>query len=177
MQNIVELPESAELFFCSTCIIIIENHEVKSSPGLFYWLNEAARGKLWNRAISEMKRTGISFEAMIETCASEFESRPQLLSILIWNYHIHTRDWDMITNFSTSDAGRGIEDMFVDEIRSCNDWDDFHDMVNPKNKFQKDINKHIRKEYNKQRPSKNIFKKFVFLKNCIENEVKTWYKT
>ena len=56
---------------------------------------------------------------------------------------VSERHRQILSLFSKSVEGRNIANMFIEKIRSCNNWGELYDELHPQNKFNKDVGRRI----------------------------------
>ena len=153
-QNIVSLPETADIEIAGK-YIIIKNYEVVLTRGGFLYkimcmVNDSEQDK---NTLEKFEDYGVSFEAAIEYCIHEIEDDTEKLANIIWLYDDASDSknrwkqiddkWSKMCNFSASVKGREIAEEFVENIRSCTNWVQLHETMNKKSVFQKDMKQKI----------------------------------
>ena len=142
-QSLIQMPKTAD-FYIKGHIIVIQNHKVVSYWSLFHQIVQIARDWENNRqTLAELEKYGISFEAAIECCAKELDDPRTLEEVLAWD----RSKTDVMRGFSESKEGRKMADMYIEKIRSCDDWGELYDEMQEKSQFSKDIKIRIRGEF------------------------------
>ena len=159
-QNLIQLPESANVDFGKWYTACIRNHKVVSADGLFNVITDVVAGHPYNRQIlSEFEKYGISYEAAIEYCVEELEHNTRLLERVIeYLYgdviacikHDKKHPWYTIHIFSKSPITRIISVHFIEKIRSCESWDELYDEMHPDSKFLANMKTMVQNELNTQ---------------------------
>ena len=138
VQDIVGLPEKAELKV-EDWYLKIENHQVVTKTGgLLLWMLHTIRNDHWNEAVRKMKKAAISYEAVIEQCCAEMENEENI-AWLIGFYSDFYLDGKDRTEFINSPAGMQITRDVIDKIRDCEDWSEFCDVMQWGDNFQQEI--------------------------------------
>ena len=150
-QSMTRLPETAE-FRIGGHLIQIENHVVVSAIGLFDAIMYIIEDPESNRdTIQQLEKYGISWEMAIECCAHEIQCNTDILLQVISKHcalgkikeAVTENAHDEIINFSKSVTGRIMPEMYIEKIRSCNDWGELYDEMHPTSEFQKEIKSRI----------------------------------
>ena len=151
-QSLIQLPKEADIII-GECEVRIKNHKVDNSTSIMEVISDIVCSSPDNRNIlSEFEKHGISFETAIENCVEDLEEKPYILGYITWHnlLYIHEKEekmWNMRARglkFSESEAGRTVAGIYVEKIRSCNNWEELHDELNPNSKFSRDMAKHIK---------------------------------
>ena len=148
-QNIVRLPETAEINIDNSWLII-ENHKVKKGMQLFIWMQGLAKNEEQYETLDEFEKWGITYEAFIEQCVMELEEDSVVFQTMEnWEYcDNYTNDRVRLDVANTPAAAEIISDM-VDHIRDCNDWEDFFELINPESDFSTYIAEELKFEARK----------------------------
>ena len=139
-QSLIRMPKNADLKIGGRAIVI-QNHKVVSYWSLFHQIVQIARDWENNRqTLAEFEKYGISFEITIEYCVWELENYVNVLAeVLDWQLN----NTDVMRRFSKSAAGRKMADMYIEKIRSCDDWGDLYEEMQLTSEFTKDMKSRI----------------------------------
>ena len=154
-QSLIQLPETAD-FYIGGWPITIRNHKVVDvDGGLISRIIDIVHDTMISRGmLDELEKHGISFEAAIEYSVAELEQDAKGLTDVIYSaYHTETVKvdnryyfWNVNDKFSSSDAGRKITSLFVEKIRSCDNWGELYDEMHLTSEFIQDIKNRIPEE-------------------------------
>ena len=163
-QSLTQLPQYVE-FEIGACVVKIHDHRVVYLGGLFARIRCVINNEFSHRAmLQQFEKYGVSYEAAIECCAVELEQNAEILAYLIGpEMLVDTQKtlgirpaismkngWELILDFSESEAGRAIAGQYIDKIRSCDDWGELYDELHVSSRFQKEMENRIKKEVKQQ---------------------------
>ena len=141
-QSLTRLPETATIHNVGGLDLVIKNHEVEQTT-LLYWIMGTMAGENWNEVVTQMEKSGISFEIAVETCVKELDTLNTLFADIVWEPLNYTKDWDEAFELSKSILGRKMAEQYIENIRRCDNWDDLNREMNPKSQFHKQIKNKI----------------------------------
>ena len=150
-QSLIQLPKDAD-FKIGKYRIGIKDHEIVNVTGLFGAVIGIIKDMPSHREIlRQFEKYGISFEAAIERQIHEMEHNADILSDAIWRhslfeemeYKFGERRWDVCLKFSKSRAGRNIAELFIEKIRSCENWEELYDELKLTSVFQMEIRRMV----------------------------------
>ena len=153
-QNLILLPKSAD-FEILGWPVKIQNHRAVHTDSLFTSIssiiNKSTPGSI--QTLVEFEKHKVSYEAVIEYCADEFENDVDVLTSVIRDYLIpeikdidNTQQWRVIHNFSKSMTGRSIAVMYIEKIRSCENWSELYEEMHYASRFNQDMKNRITAE-------------------------------
>ena len=157
-QNLLNLPETAVISVDGVGTLFrIKNHKVAGVRGLFNTMSAVVHHGAWDKAVSDMKSQGFTYESVIERCARELEGNSYVLADFMYGHYNFKRRGtitlpekasihDACLDFSESVRGRMIADQIVEKIRDCNNWGELHQIMEKSGKFGTDMKRRIRKE-------------------------------
>ena len=139
-QSLIQMPKDADIMIHGEPIKI-RDHKVVSFWSLFVQIIRIAQNWNSNRnTLVEFEKHGISFEIAIEYCAKELEHNAGTLQgVLDMDY----TNKDVMSRFSRSEEGRKMADMYIEKIRSCDDWGELYDQMQLTSEFTKDMKSRI----------------------------------
>ena len=160
-QSLTQLPKTANIKIGRTHTTIFNHRVVRSmfSGGLFISIMYITDDSdLSNQELHLFEKRGISFEMAIEECARELEHDVGVLEDIIWYKNIPkfmrttgmTVTRSKCEDFSKSAPGRKIAEMYIEKIRSCENWSELYDAICFENQFQKDMRKTMISEMGQQ---------------------------
>ena len=152
-QSLTRLPKEAHIQILGHSIII-QNHRVVSNGGLLnsiMSITSMMRTCVNEQTLSDLEKHGISFEMAIECCVREIEKDSHVLVWLIWwHYKINMasgsiihRQWERVHVFSNGAAGRKIAEQHIEKIRSCENWQQLYQEMDPDSQFSRDMQDRI----------------------------------
>ena len=150
MQEIVRLPENA-IITAPEYDLHIENHEVVDTWTLLFWVKKVFRNNALETVLPQLKKHGISFEAVIEYCVTELEEQNTLReNIVSWHFNVYMEieydDKNSKIKYETSQETLQIREQIIEEMRNCSDWDDLRRSFNEESRFSKDMKEQIKKQ-------------------------------
>ena len=155
-QSLTNMPKTAEFAMPGTYIEIQDQKSV-GFWGLFNSMLHIIQDSDSDRqSLSEFEEYGISFEAAVEECIRELEHDTDvLLNSIDWYLSIGESVKIADTNeslipFSESAAGRIIADQLVEKIRSCDNWEQLYDEMDPVSRFSCNMKKRIKEGMRQQ---------------------------
>ena len=150
MQSIVEFPKTVNFNICGWPISIY-NHTVKVIGGLCTVLMSIVKDSKSDRnTLVKFEDHGISFNGVVEYCATELEDNPGRFATIIWGHYDVGRLQNkadikcILAEFSKSGTGLVLAEKFADKIRDCANWEELYDILHPDGDFQKNITSKIR---------------------------------
>ena len=79
-----------------------------------------------------MKKHGIQYEAVVETCVTELEDSSDALVYLLFIIHdcFHTRtSGETMDKYAKSPGGVEFTEQLIKNIRNSDNWDEWHDAM------------------------------------------------
>ena len=149
-QSLTQLPKNA-LFKIGTCSVIIREHAVRNSHGLFDIVDQIITDAESDRnTLYSFEENKISYEAAIEWCVNEIEENVSMLADVLcrrYDKNQNINPYDIRRHrffvFSKSKAGKKIATQLMEKIRSCDNWGELYEEMQPTSQFQKDIGERI----------------------------------
>ena len=154
-QSLTRLPKTAKIKM-EGWNITIENYRV--THGSFWYITLLLIGNSsQNRdTLYKIEKQGFSFEMVIEYYIRELEEDAEVFAGTI-DRHYGIRyiedgfiTWEELVAFSKSVAGRKIAEQLIEKIRSCDNWDDLYDEMQPTGKFHTEMKQKIKEELKQQ---------------------------
>ena len=153
-QSLTRLPKEAEIGI-GNWSVTIQDHKVVGDDGLtlkMIWIVNSPFA--YRKTLSEFENWGVSFEAAVEWCAHELENNVKLvLNIIRRMMFLEAKTNldkcnvdDVILEFSKSGITGRIATLYVDKIRSCENWEELYDTLQQSSKFTKEMNDRIKEE-------------------------------
>ena len=146
MNKLFGLPKSAILKITVFPVLEIKNHEILPGPSLLYLLHWIINEHDWTNMLGQLTSQGFRFEAVIEQCASELESKPLTKQLITSVFHEIDFKLDCHANFMRTANGKQLLREYIIMIRKCSDWDEFYINMKPQSTFNKLMKRRIRKE-------------------------------
>ena len=151
-ENLLQLPATAK-FMIGQRNIAIRDHRVLQIDGLFGRILSIINDSNSNmETLLEFEGHKINFETAIEECAYELQVHAQILMDVIWWHYDSASEHDACLDFSAGDRGRMIADIFIEKIRSCDDWQDLYEEMQLTSKFNRDMRNMVETELEQQCP-------------------------
>ena len=147
-QSLTQLPRTATIHSGDRTNLIIRNHRVVFDTGMFYWLQRPAihGDAIWKSIDAQFYLQKISYEAAVEWCALEIKEKPYLLAYVIEYCYDFIDEYatssekmeadNTIKKFSASNQGMMLAEMFIDGMRMCDNWTEFHNTMKPQSDFR-----------------------------------------
>ena len=157
-QSMTQLPKEAD-FNIDGWWVTINNHQISKYVSL--WLkiiNISQSPRSDKNTLYQFEKHGVSFEAAIEWCATEFEENADVLAdVIYWHYGIQKvrentvgSQFNLFSAFSESKAGRKIAVQYIEKIRCCNNWEELYEEMQMTSRFHEDMKSRIKVEVKEQ---------------------------
>ena len=150
-QRIVQLPKKAE-FEIMGCPIIINDHRIMNYCDIFDEVMNIIQHSDYDRhALDQFEKYGVCFKDAIKYYIRELKYDTKSLVYVVfrhYNVHKNTRKqnndlWDIIRDFSESEAGAMITRRFIDKINNCGNWGELYSEMHNTSRFSLDLKSRI----------------------------------
>ena len=146
MNPLIQLPKTACLEIGGYALRI-ENHKVTTDGyGLLLWIISVDRHYNWDEIIQQMISRGFKLGAVIEYCIAELQDT-ELFAWIMRMYLADPTQSSNRSNYAESKQGKTTAEKFINELKTCRNWDQFYKIIHYKSDFQKNIKQEIREGY------------------------------
>ena len=126
MKPIFRLPKNAFISTFGIENLIIKNHEVMHTFGMFYWMLYVERHGQWGVIMPQLLSQGFQLGTVIEQCISDLQDQKKLVATM---RYIGLEGETHCKEFISSVQGKKFAETIIKKIQKCKNWEQLYCII------------------------------------------------
>ena len=145
MNRLVTFPKTARIRCKKQPDLDIENHKVRYSYGIFFWMLGVVRSNNWDEMLTQFTKWEIKFHVVKDTILEELGDTEHLAFLIHMRYDGRL-EMDILKRYFASMEGNRTSGKFKKWIKKCENWTELYNTLRFDEKFELEIIDRIKRE-------------------------------